>query len=299
MKDTTPLAMQYYLGEQSNGAKKLTDDAYPRGIGRCFVTRPIQPFADEPWFLDNGVFPAWNRPDENGDTRTAGRSFDAEYAHFESRIPRASELSAENRGPSFMVIPDRPGEGAESLLESLSWIDKYMSEGLAWDNDALLCHTGCADLPLYLAVQDGMVPADLEWGFNEAEDGTVIDPSLGSYTGCVDGIMGEPVLWKISGIFIGGTDEFKLNTLADWREFCDKHGLKLHYGRCTQSRLQEAVDAGCDSGDSSHPLRLGGTRWARFLEVFDKVVGRRVKKLAAPTFTPWPAWVTGEEQEVA
>ena len=260
MKDPTPLAMQYYLGEQSNGAKKLTDDAYPRGIGRCFVTRPIQPFVDEPWFLDNGVFPAWNRPDENG----------------------------------FMVIPDRPGEGAESLLESLSWLDKYMSEGLAWDNDALLCHTGCADLPLYLAVQDGMVPADLEWGFNEAEDGTVIDPSLGSYTGCVDGIMGEPVLWKISGIFIGGTDEFKLNTLADWREFCDKHGLKLHYGRCTQSRLQEAVDAGCDSGDSSHPLRLGGTRWARFLEVFDKVVGRRVKKLAAPTLTPWPAWVTGE-----
>ena len=137
----------------------------------------------------------------------------------------------------------------------------------------MLCHTGSASLPLYLAVQDGMVPADLEWDFNEDENGRVIDPTLDGYTGCVDGVMGEPVLWKIDGIFIGGTDEFKKNTLADWKAFCRKHSLKLHYGRCTQTKIQIAKDAGCDSADSSHPLRLGPDRWARFLGVYDTVLG--------------------------
>jgi len=280
MKDTTPLAMQYYLGEQSNGAKKLTDDAYPRGIGRCFVTRPIKPFVDEPWFLDNGVFPAWNRPDENGDTRTTGRDFSAEYAHFDKTLEseRMADLIAASRGPDFAVVPDEPAD-PNSLLVSLSWLYDYI-ENRQLDLDPTGWYYGsrAGSIPFYLAVQDGMTPEELEQERDE--------------------MLEEPMLWHIKGIFLGGTDEFKKN-IDQWREFCDKHGLKLHYGRCTQSRLQEAVDAGCDSGDSSHPLRLGGTRWARFLEVFDKVVGRRVKKLAAPTFTPWPAWVTGEEQEVA
>jgi len=268
--------MQYFLGEQSNGAKKLTEDAYPRGIGRCFGTRPIGPCTNEPWFLDNGVFPAWNRPDENGDTRTPGRSFSAEYAHFESRFSRVSKLVAEGRGPEFMVIPDRPAE-ASSLYVSLSWLFDYI-ENQQEEMDPLGWYYGssAAQMPLYLAVQDGMTASELEE--------------------MTDQYLEEPILNHVSGIFIGGSDPFKKETMAGWRSLCDRWNLKLHYGRCTQTKLQIAKDAGCDSADSSHPLRLGPDRWARFLGVYDKVIGRQVKEIAAPKFTPWPSWVTGEKE---
>ena len=239
--------VKYFLGEQSNGAAKL-QDAYPRGIGRCFVTRPIDPFVNEPWFLDNGVFPAWNRPDENGDTRTPDRDYSDVYANFESRFGRVAELVAEGRGPDFMVIPDRPGE-ASSLMVSTDWLLYYIEYVKnTFDPDGTV--------PLYLAVQDGF----------DAED--------------VEHLLASSVGHAIGGLFLGGTDEFKATTIRTWRALATRFGIKLHYGRCTQTRLQEALDAGCDSADSSHPLRRGPNRWARFLEVFDAVVGH-------PPLAPW------------
>lgn len=239
--------MTYLVGEMSNGAAKLAD-TYPRGIGRCFVERPIAPFPGEPWALDNGVFRAWN---------AAGRDpsidYAEAYAQFESRLPLAAELAREGRGPMFIVAPDRPADPS-SIFESLAWVAEYELEEqeeldpMGWYHGA-----AAASLPIYLAVQDGMDPQAIEE--------------------LVDVETDEPVLSKFSGLFLGGTDDFKRDTLAAWRELADRWGIALHYGRCTQSKLADAVAAGCDSADSSHPIRLAGARWERFLEVFDEVVG--------------------------
>ncbi len=214
----------YYLGEMSNGSHKLLE-TYPRGIGRCYIERPIDPFTDEPWFLDNGVFREWNRNGRNIDT-----DYSARYAYFESRIPRAAELVREGRGPDFIVAPDRPGDPT-SLFTTVAWLDAHEAdlEGLG--------------LPVYMAVQDGMVASELAF---------------------------DDVLERIDGIFLGGSDAFKtIENATEWRNLATDEGLAFHWGRCTQSRIADAIALGCDSADSAHPNRLAGARWDRFLEVFD------------------------------
>ena len=236
--------MIYLLGEMSNGSAKLRD-TLPRGIGRCYVERPLDPFPGEPWFLDNGVFRTWNR---NG--RDPATDYAADYARFEGRLPRVAELAGEGRWPLFVVVPDRPGDPA-SLLESLVWLEEW-ELGDQEELDPVGYWTGFREIPLYLAVQDGMTPADLE---------ELRDPETD-----------RALLERIDGLFLGGTDAFK-ETVGAWRELADRWGLGLHYGRATQSRIAGAIAAGCDSADSSHPNRLGGARWARFLEVFDGLLG--------------------------
>ena len=175
-----------------------------------------------------------------------------------------------------MAIPDRPAE-ASSLYVSLAWLFDYI-ETQQEDLDPCGWYYGMssAQVPLYIAVQDGMTASGLEE--------------------MTDDYLEEPILNHVNGIFIGGSDLFKEETLAQWRDLCDRWGLKLHYGRCTQNKLQIAKDANCDSADSSHPLRLGPDRWSRFLEVFDKVVGPRLQEIVEPKFTPWPSWVTGKKE---
>ena len=214
--------MIYLLGEMTNGSAKLAE-TYPRGIGRCYVERPLDPFTSEPWILDNGVFRAWNR---NG--RDPATDYAAEYAYFESRLDQVADLVEEGRGPLFVVAPDRPGDPA-SLDVTLAWLADW---------GELLDSYG---IPIYAAVQDGMTPGSVE---------------------------ASGLLERVSGLFLGGTDEFKL-TAASWRELTAAHGLGFHWGRCTQSVIADAVELGCDSADSSHPCRLAGARWARFLQVFD------------------------------
>ena len=237
--------MIYLVGEMSNGSAKL-GDTYPRGIGRCYVERPLDPFEGEPYFLDNGVFRVWNANDRDPSTDYAET-----YARFERRLPEVAELAAEGREPLFVVVPDRPADPA-SIWTSLAWLDDYEIEDQE-ELDPWGFWTGARSIPLFLAVQNGMSPEDL--------DGLTCPET------------DRPLVERIDGIFLGGTDDFKAATLDAWRAFADWHGLRLHYGRCTQSKLAEAVDAGCDSADSSHPNRLGGARWDRFLDVFDTVVG--------------------------
>lgn len=241
--------MIYLVGEMSNGSRKL-EDTYPRGIGRCYVERPIEPFESEPWFLDNGVFRTWNANGRNPDTE-----YEADYARFAKKLERVSEI-ADTSGLLFVVVPDRPGDAA-SLWTSLAWIDEWEYEGRQEELDPWGAYYGSryGSIPLYLAVQDGMTPEELEEAVDVETD--------------------EPYLSKVSGLFLGGTDDFKNDTLHVWRELADRWGLKLHYARCTQSRIAEAVEAGCDSADSSHPNRLGGDRWARFLNVFDNTIPKK------------------------
>ena len=239
--------MIYLVGEMSNGSQKL-QDTLPRGIGRCYVERPMRPFPGEPWFLDNGVFRAWN---------AAGRDCSIDYAdcyrYFEGRLPEVGELTRQGVRPMFVVVPDRPGDAA-SLWESLAWLDWY-EETLQADVDPAGWALGCRQVPLYLAVQDGLTPQELG------------DLPLCSETE-------RHALTRVDGLFLGGTDDFKLD-IAGWRALCDWWGLALHFGRCTQSRIEGAVEAGCDSADSSHPNRLTGARWQRFLQVHDEILIER------------------------
>ena len=226
--------MIYLLGDMTNGTKKLAD-TYPRGIGRCYVDSRLDPFKDEPWILDNGVFREWNH---NG--RDPATDYTKRYEFFESKRPEAGALAAAGRGPLFVVAPDRPGDPA-SLGVTLAWLDRWEA-GLQDQVDPTWWGRAFPRMPVFAAVQDGMTPK---------------------------GVEDSGILGRVSGLFLGGTDQFKTTALT-WRWLTRKHGIQLHYGRCTQSRIAEAISIGCDSADSSHPCRLAGRRWERFLEVFDQ-----------------------------
>lgn len=231
--------MIYLVGEMSNGAAKL-NDTFPRGWGRMYVERPINPFPSEPWALDNGVFRAWRN----------GLSYEEAFERFERQLERASEVAYGGSLPLFVVAPDLPAD-ASSIFLSLDWLATWELERQE-ELDPYGWHYGTRNgiLPIFLAVQDGMTPDQLE---------ELVDPETD-----------EPILAKFSGLFIGGSDAFK-ETASEWRELADRWNLELHYGRATQSRLKAAIEAGADSADSAHPIRLGGARWERFLDVADEL----------------------------
>jgi len=81
------------------------------------------------------------------------------------------------------------------------------------------------EFPRYLAVQNGMSPEQvLEY---------------------VD-------LRKISGIFVGGTMEWKMDTMKGWVMFAHEYGLKCHVGRIGPiKRMMICELAGADSIDST------------------------------------------------
>lgn len=84
-------------------------------------------------------------------------------------------------------------------------------------------------LPMYLVLQDGMTEADVR---------AAQDP----YT----------------GLFVGGSLEWKLRTAPRWVEFAHIHGRRCHIGRMgTRERVRAARRWGADSIDSALPL------WAR------------------------------------
>jgi hypothetical protein len=79
--------------------------------------------------------------------------------------------------------------------------------------------------PWYLAVQDGMSTAEV-----------------------------SEVLHFFCGIFLGGTDKFKL-TAQRWSDLAHGCGRKFHYGRAgTLRKLQHAHAVEADSCDSNFPL---------------------------------------------
>lgn len=82
-------------------------------------------------------------------------------------------------------------------------------------------------IPAYLAVQDGMLEEDV-----------------------------APVLRKgFSGVFVGGTLEWKLATGAAWVQFAHELGVPCHIGRVgTPGRVEWAAECGADSIDSCLPL---------------------------------------------
>lgn len=82
-----------------------------------------------------------------------------------------------------------------------------------------------SDWPWYLAVQDGMRFGDL-----------------------------IPAIDEFSGVFLGGTNAFKLQAI-DWRRFADHNGKPFHYARAgTLKKLDHAKRIRSTSLDSCFPL---------------------------------------------
>lgn len=79
--------------------------------------------------------------------------------------------------------------------------------------------------PWYLAVQDGMTLKSV-----------------------------KPFVKKFSGLFLGGTDEFKKQAFI-WKEFSHDNGLKFHYARVSGERkFHHAMEVNPDSIDTTQPL---------------------------------------------
>ena len=153
--------------------------------------------------MDNGAFRDW----------AEGISFDDDQ--FQRVLDKAVKVGV----PYLAVLPDIPGGGEASLELSMNWLERVPRE-----------------YPWYLAVQDGMEPAD-------------VDP---------DGL---------AGIFLGGTNSYKARA-GEWRRWAHSRSLKFHYGRCgTLLKLAHALDAKADSVDSAFPMWTK-ERW----EIFAKAV---------------------------
>lgn len=188
--------MMVYVGD--NPGKAFREEARSRGWGIMSISgRPTPCF---PWAFDNGAF---------GYARRGMEFVDATYLR---RVEIARCAATE---PDFAVIPDIPqlGEtsrrgGLESLFFSLHWLPQMPYE---W--------------PLYLALQDGMEPSD------------------------IDDVEG------IAGLFLGGSDAFKKDARC-WCDYAHGRGLAFHFARCSGGdRIRRAISIGADSMDSCQSLR--------------------------------------------
>lgn len=79
----------------------------------------------------------------------------------------------------------------------------------------------------------------------------------------------EPLVGRNVGIFLGGSTEWKLATMAQWGVFCKRLGVHYHVARVnTYHRMRMAHAAGADSVDGSSATRYAVTlprldHWAR------------------------------------
>lgn len=150
-----------------------------------------------PYALDNGAWSAFQQH----------RPFDeAQFALALARLGADAE---------WVVAPDIVAGGQASLGLSLAWLSR--------------CQSACARV--LLAVQDGMVPADV-----------------------------APYLSATCGLFVGGTTAWKLQTLAQWGALGREVRCWVHVGRVnTITRVQQCVQAHVTSFDGSSASRYAVT----------------------------------------
>lgn len=191
--------MRAYTGQTRSASliKRLTEG----GIGEC-TCRGEMPPRRTPWFYDNGAFKDWRNGQEFNTVR---------FMRDMSKITTDIEKGW-NTAPDFIVVPDLVAAGVESLDESNGWLE--------WLKDR--------NVPLYLAVQDGMTTEDV-----------------------------APLIefQNYGGIFVGGTVKWKRETAAVWCELAAWMSVPAHIGRCgTDKKVLWAHSIGASSIDSSFPL---------------------------------------------
>jgi hypothetical protein len=253
-------------------SRKMIGRLRQLGWGRCMVHKRLDPWPYEPWMLDNGVFAqAADQARRRGYARVddlieAGHAAELVYdydAWYEQLI-EAGDLGWD-RQPHIVVLPDRVGDGQRSLQTSLEWYHRFW-EDFAWNaQDAVIdgVEYDEEDDPLsetlfYLAVQQGISPADLERDC----------PFCGWYSPALKmDVMKEPIWMHFTGILLGGTSKWKVAEAARWKAFCRERDLALHYARAgTPSKAVFAHHVGADSIDSAFPLWTE-ERFERFVDV--------------------------------
>lgn len=128
---------------------------------------------------------------------------------------------------AFMRAVDLLGHGADFIVapDIVAGGKRSLDFSLSWLGQL----RGVA--PLLLAVQDGIAVDDVS---------SLIGPEL--------------------GIFVGGTTEWKLPTMADWGALARRTGAYLHVGRVNSSRrIALCSAAGADSFDGSSATRYAVT----------------------------------------
>ena len=144
-----------------------------------------------PYAIDNGAWTSYQK----------GEPFDE--GAFRGCVDALGE------GADWIVLPDIVAGGLRSLEYSLKWIDRI---------------TG----PRLIAVQDGMVPAD------------------------VSSLLGPEV-----GIFLGGSTEWKLTTMRAWGQLARSAGCIYHVARVnTHRRIRMCIEAGAHSCDGTSVTRF-------------------------------------------
>lgn len=119
-------------------------------------------------------------------------------------------------------------------------------------------------LKWYLAVQDYMVPDDVRYALD---------------------------LERFSGLFVGGTTEWKLETGAAWVQLGHAAGLPVHIARVNgANRLQWAIDIGADSVDGTGWVRAGA-KWLPILTNMPKASGRRFSSDVPPAWLQFEAFL--------
>lgn len=194
-----------YCGDSRKHTTLATMSA--NNVGQCIIRGKLNGRRLDDWFYDNGAFLDHKN----------GRAFDA--CTFERDLRRIDMHSerGEMVAPAFVVLPDLVMGGLESLDVSLDWLAYLQTT-----------HSGRAQNgKYYLAVQNGMVPSDL-----------------------------EGIDWELlGGLFVGGSMDWKLETMAEWAELAHRMGKKCHVGQIgTVERVELADLAGVDSVDSCAPM---------------------------------------------
>ena len=185
--------MQLYTGEtRSRRALALLKKA---GVGRLFSQGKPTPYSGELWIFDNGAYTAYVQQKPFPEDRF---------------VARVDHCIAKGLDPTLAVLPDIVGDGERSLDFSLAWLEELPQQ---W--------------PWYLAVQDGMHPAEVR-----------------------DVLKDE----RIRGIFLGGTLAFKA-TAASWLGVARSRARGFHFARsASYERLMYAYNLGSDSADTTQPL---------------------------------------------
>jgi hypothetical protein len=179
-----------YVGDTR--ARNLLALCRAEGVGQIIVRGRLRGRRLDLWAYDNGAFEDWRN----------AKPFDSEM--FEADLATIDAMEVK---PRFCVLPDVVQGGLESLRLSTSWLDRKPRQD--W----------------YLAVQDGMVPADVPWGA------------------------------AFVGIFVGGSLDWKLKSGAEWVRAAHEHGMPCHIGRVgTKRRVMWAKQVGADSIDSCLPM---------------------------------------------
>jgi hypothetical protein len=214
--------MIVYVGA---GSGPLRDLIIAAGHGNM-VSRQVGAFRNIKfgrWAFDNGAFTDWKN----------GEPFNEKQFLWRVRQIEAMPL---DRLPDWCVCPDMVGKRM-SLLYSLDWrayLEVYTT-GLKW----------------YLAVQDYMVPEDVEYAMS---------------------------LERFHGLFIGGTTRWKHETSSGWVELGHSIGVPVHIARVNGARwLKWAVDIGADSVDGTGWVRAGA-KWLPLLTNMPKASGLPVSR---------------------